>query len=387
MRAPLLLLTVLAAACAAPPSQSRVESAPPPFSADARLDSLLEAARAEAGIPGLAAIVVRADTVLRVEAAGVRRLGAPAPLGTDDRFHLGSLAKAVTATLVAGLVEDGTLSWSTRAADVFPEWADSISPGLRAATLEQMLRHTSGILPYEDDAAPEFAALGTLPADPVQQRRAVARAALAAAPLFAPGTDRRYSNGGFVVAAAMAERATGRPWEALVRERVFAPLGITTAGFGWPAAGGAAQPWGHLETASGLEPLDPDGDLQLPAWHRPAGDIHLSPRDYARFMQAHLRGLRGRDGIVRASTIRHLHTPLGGPNGLGWGVRTVDGLPRSTHNGGTGLFYAVVALDPARDLGIAVFANSDRADDEAAANRLLAALLALYPATAAPADR
>ena len=277
------------------------------------------------------------DSLLAAEAVGVRRLGALEQVRSDDRFHLGSLTKAITATMIATLVEEGALSWESRITEVFPEWADSIHPEMSTVMLDQLLRHAAGVAPYEDDGAPEYRALPDLPENPIEQRRAFARIALQRAPLFAPGTARRYSNGGYVIAAAMAERVTARSWESLVQDRVFRPLGMQSAGFGWPADADRAEPWGHVPAEGGdLQPLDP-ADVRLPAWHRPAGDISLSAQDYGRFLREHLRGLRGVDGLLQAGTVKYLHTPAGeSPNALGWGVREVGGRLRSSHNGGTG---------------------------------------------------
>src|SRR5262249_12649333 len=81
------------------------------------------------------------------------------------------------------------------------------------------------------------------------QREAFTAYVLGRPPAFEPGTM-RYSNAGYTVAAAMAERVTGERWGDLVRTRIFEPLGMTSAGFGWPGAGGPAP----RTTPGGLEP-------------------------------------------------------------------------------------------------------------------------------------
>lgn len=83
---------------------------------------------------------------------------------------------------------------------------------------------------------------------------------------------------------------------------------------------------------------------------------------YGRYLQFHLAGFQGRDSLLRADTVRHLHTPLDGC-GLGWGVGAVNGMQCSDHVGGAGSFLAVVTIWHTKDLAVAIFANldSDRA--------------------------
>jgi CubicO group peptidase (beta-lactamase class C family) len=91
--------------------------------------------------------------------------------------------------------------------------------------------------------------------------------------------------------------------------------------------------------------------------------MSVTPGDYAKFLQLHLRGLEGRDGLLKAETIKRLHTRVDETVALGWGEVDLEGAPASVHSGSGGTFFAVVALWPSRDLGVAVFANSggDRA--------------------------
>jgi CubicO group peptidase (beta-lactamase class C family) len=91
------------------------------------LDAWIESVRRQHNIPALGAIVFRADTVLTRGIAGVRRSNSTAVVGEHDRFQLGSNTKAITATVLATLVEEGKLAWTTTLADVFPERRDSMS--------------------------------------------------------------------------------------------------------------------------------------------------------------------------------------------------------------------------------------------------------------------
>jgi CubicO group peptidase (beta-lactamase class C family) len=113
--------------------------------AQASLGALLTPVLARYELPALAAAVVRDGNVVAVGAVGTRKAGAKIPVTVHDRFHLGSDTKAMTALLAAMLVEEEKLRWDSTVAEVFPELAEQMDPGLRRVALEQLLSHTSGI--------------------------------------------------------------------------------------------------------------------------------------------------------------------------------------------------------------------------------------------------
>ena len=171
-----------------------------------------------------------------------------------------------------------------------------------------------------------------------------------------------YSNAGFVVAGYMAERMTKRSWEELMRNLLFKPLGLRSAGFGWPATDDHPnQPHGHLGTAPDVS-VEEAGEWSFGEinYAGPAGNIHCSIVDLARFAAFHLQGLHGRDGVLRAETVRRLHTPSvdGHPYAGGWGIHETDGGEQlHGHLGSGGTFLAMVALYPESNLGVVAVAN------------------------------
>ena len=326
------------------------------------LDQWIDSVRQRHNVPALAAIAFRADTVLARGIAGVRRSSMTAPIEISDRFQLGSNTKAMTATLLATFVEDGRLKWTTTLAEVFPELRDSMTPGFRAATIELLLSHHAGISPFKDTDDKDFRSIPRLSGTPAEQRAGFAAWVLRGPPAGPIGGKGIYSNGGYTIAGAIAERIGSDSWESLMRARVFEPLGITGT-FAWSDSAAVNQPWGHHETRGGTTPVDPrDRGERLPPIIGPAGSVELSIDDYAKFLQLHLRGLEGRDtALLKSATIKHLHTSPVAPvdqYGLGWGVQDFDGTPASVHVGSAGAFYAITIIQPARDLGVAVFANA-----------------------------
>lgn len=341
---------------ASPVPQANVES----------LDEWLDSLRKQHNVPAIGAIVFRADTILARGIAGVRRSNLPEAVKVDDRFQLGSNTKAITATVIATLVEEGKLKWTSTLADVFPELRESMSSEFRDVTIDMLLSHHAGISPFSDTDDKDFKSIPRLSGTPTERRAAFTAWVLRSKPAGPVGKG-VYSNGGYAVAGAVAEKITGETWESLVQTRVFRPLGLAGS-FAWSNSPDLNQPWGHYETRGGTKPVNPgDADERLPAIIWPGGSVELSLGDYASFLQLNLRGLQGHDtNLLKAATIKHLHTsPVSPPDkyGLGWGLQDFDGAPASVHVGSAGAFYAITIIQPTRDLGVAVFTNAggDRA--------------------------
>ena len=159
----------------------------------------------------------------------------------NDKFHIGSCTKSMTALLGAWLIHEGKLSANTTVGEMFPDW--EIPDEVKKITLAQLLGHRSGIphKPSEDLWEAAYHLEGT----PTQQREHFLQQALREPLQAHPGERFIYSNTGYALAGAMIEKAAGIAWEKLVEKRVFEPLGMSTAGFGPPSTSGKIdQPWG-----------------------------------------------------------------------------------------------------------------------------------------------
>lgn len=319
---------------------------------------LVSEARKASGAPALAAAVITSDSI-DVYASGLRRAGTGDRVTRGDAFAIGSDAKAMLATLVAREVERGRLRWDTTIEEVLPGAASAGRPEYRGVTISDLLDHRSGIVQLITQA--ELTGVPELRGSVVAQRRQFARWALRQAPVGPPGTTVAYSNAAYVVAAAMLERVTGRSFEQLLQQHLLGPLGIH-ATFGWPGAGHRSDaPWGHELVDGRLVPADPDDATKLaPEWINPAGNLSLDTRDFARFVQLHLRGLRGTATLLDPATFQRLHTPAEGYYYTsGWAVIGEGGRQVSYHEGSSGLFYAFMIVDPQNDLAAVVVANAD----------------------------
>jgi len=310
-----------------------------PLPADTK--EALEVVRSRHELPALAVAVLDHGKVIDRAAVGVRKHGDKTPVTIDDRFHIGSNTKAMTATVAGMLVDEGRIQWDTTIADVFPELKEKMEPRYRAVTLEQLLMHRGGFPrePPTEAWSRAWQQRGT----PREQRLEFIAAVLAAPPQVAPGTQFLYSNQGYAVAGAMLEKRTDTPWESLMEARLFRPLGMKTAGFGVPGAlGRVDEPWGH--SLRGREPQPQQ--IDNPPAIGPAGTVHCALDDYARFVFLHL-DTEAAGGLLKPQTLRRLHTPLEGEQyALGWGIAPRDwaGGRALTHTGSDTMWFFVAWL-------------------------------------------
>lgn len=367
-------LLVAAAAVVAAAGEPPAPSAKRPASRES-LDSLLEPIREKYHLPALAGAIVRGNKVIGLGAVGVRAAGSSQRVTAGDKWHLGSDTKAMTATLCALLVEQGKLKWTSTLADVFPDLRETMDPDYRAATLEQLLCHRAGV-PSELTAGGVWARAWQRKGDPTMQRRELLEGVLARPPVGKPGTAFLYSNAGVAIAGAMAEQVTGKPYETLMRTMLFDPLGMKSAGFG--AAGTTEkidQPRGHHRREGNDVPVPPGKFADNPPAIAPAGTVHCTLEDWAKFVSLHLAGDRGKDRLLKAATIKRLHKPLEGQDyAMGWIVtqRPWGGGTVLTHAGSNTANFAVVWMAPRRNFAVLITCNlggdeAAKACDDAAA--------------------
>ena len=321
----------------------------------------VEVIRKKHHLPALAMVVVKNGRICDRAAVGVRKWGDPAPVTTNDVFHIGSCTKSMTATLAAILIEEGKLRWDTTIAEIFPELRGKMDKEYETVTVEQLLEHRGGV-----PGAPPAAAWkraweqhGT----PTQQRREFIQAVLSQRPEAPPGTKMIYSNQGYAIVGAMLEKVTRTPWETLITQRLFKPLRMDSAGFGPPGTIGAVdQPWGHTRQSGIPVPLQADNPPAI----APAGRVHCSLDDLARFTILHLQTSQP-NGLLKPATIVRLHTPPnGGDYACGWVVlkRGWAGGTALMHNGSNTMWYVVMWLAPEKDFSVVVGTNIAGPDAE-----------------------
>ncbi|MBK6458913.1 MAG: beta-lactamase family protein [Gemmatimonadetes bacterium] len=371
----LVVLSILSLSCGSSERQDRA-SAPAPRDLSGIIVPLLQKGR----LPALGAAIVTADGLEAVGAVGVRSWTATEKVTIDDQWHIGSCTKAMTATLVARLVDRGVLSWDTTIGAVI---GPAIHPAWKDVPILWLLTHRSGApLNFSEDLWQQMVARG---GSPREQRRWFVEQGLRSAPATTPNTESVYSNSGFLVAGVMIEALTDSPWEDLMRHEVFEPLGMTQTGFGAPGTPGPLnQPLGHTRGADGWSPVALGPNADNPAATGPAGTIHTTLADWARFVAAHLRGARGDQRFLKQATWQRLHSPGGSDWGYapGWVVTEAEwaGGRLLRHLGSNNFWLAEATLAPRKDFAVLLVTNVSDGVVEAPFKDLLAALIADHAA-------
>ncbi|UWR21178.1 serine hydrolase [Sulfitobacter sp. S190] len=311
------------------------------------------------GAPGAAVGVLSAtdagDWQAIVAVDGLRAAGTDVPVVTTDPWHIGSLSKSMTATLVARLVERGTLSWEDTVGDLLGAVVRDMHPAYRPLTFRHLLSHRAG-LPANIGRIAALRLSGTdAGRDARADREIYARIVLAQPPVSTPETEFAYSNAGYVVVGAMLEAATDQSWETLITRDIFDPLGLGSAGFGPPGSLDRLDaPRGHRGTAR-PRPVAPERFADnIPALG-PAGRVHISAPDLLRYAEAHLDGAWGNTDFLSQESWQRLHAPqFGGDYAMGWNVTPGGQL---VHSGSNTLWFARIGIDLAARRAFVLLAN------------------------------
>ena len=339
-----------------------------------RLRPLLEEFRDRYGVPAVGAAVVADTGALEIEVLGQRHGNTTDAVDINDQWHIGSCAKSMTAALYARLVERSDAAWGVPVPNFFPDLAGSVHAGWSDSTIDEVLVCRSGMDANLDRA--QMVAGWEDTADATEQRTQAVVSALSGPPR-ARGSF-RYSNLGYIVVGAAIDRTSGMPFEDALSSEIFEPLGISTAGFGPPP-----DIWGHKPklqigsfTAGRGSPADPGlPRSDNPAVMTPAGRLHLTLADWAKFQRVFLN--RGGD-FLEPATIEHLLAiPAGKGSGMAMGWAPVAGLAGVSYGmqGSNTLWAATALIDSNFERNVMVVANDGRSRVLRATAELAASIL------------
>lgn len=322
------------------------------------LHAIVSEEHADSDLVSLGASISKNRVHLATAVYGERETESGVPVSIDDKWHIGSVTKSMTATMIARLVERGVLKWETTVGDILTD--SRVRPQWRDATLSQLLNHTGG-------AKTDFPwRIQSLHPEEGTERDALRKAevlkVLEKNPDYQPGTDFDYSNVGYTIAAVLATTQTGKSWEDLIREEVFQPLGLSSGGFGPPVDVNETmeQPRGHKTTwFRGPQAVTTDTD-NSPIMG-PAGMIHMSLEDLSAYANEHLLGSQGESELLSAQTYQRLHEPSMEDYTYGWILALNDSWANEHqvlyHNGSNGFWFALLVIIPELQISIAVTTN------------------------------
>lgn len=327
----------------------------------AGLDQQIETAIARWEVPALAIAIVKDGRVVYAKGFGVLTTGRPERATAETIFGAGSTTKAFTAAALAMLVDEGKLRWDDRVIDHL-KWFRLYDPYATAnITIRDLLSHMSGV-PAGDRMwyNHQF------------DRAEVVRRVRYQQPTLSFRQQYGYSNTMYTAAGLVVEAVTGKTWDAFIRERIFAPLGMrrsTTSIVGLEAMGNVATL--HSARVTGKA-------VPFPRWNQdnigPAGSINSTVVDMAQWVRLQLgRGRYEGRTLVSPARVAEMHSSQsvvrgggGGEDaalfsayGFGWQLRDYHGRKLVSHGGGGHGVAAEVALVPDENLGIVILTNAD----------------------------
>ena len=323
-----------------------------------QIAELLEKVRAKHDVPMLAGAIVTDKGLQLVAAVGVRKRGDDVKVTDDDQVHLGSDTKPITAWLIAWLIEHGFLDWDTPLEKIFPKRAKDWPETHRKTTITQLLTHHSG-LPANFPGG-----WWTIPVKgmPREQREVLMNGFGKIELKTKPGEKYLYSNLGFTVLGAVAERVGNDSWENLLQKHIFGPLHMKNVGYGpMGKEGEIVQPWQH--SAKG-KPLSPNWKEDNPPVMGPAGRVHCSLPTWSKFIAEELRAARGEKGLLKAETYAKMfETPFDDEPAYyrgAWLGNSKNAKNKNrflAHDGSNNANYCTALLLPDRNLAVLVATN------------------------------
>ncbi|KAK5102091.1 hypothetical protein LTS08_004551 [Lithohypha guttulata] len=281
---------------------------------------VVERIRNANNFPALGIAQLEAETTA-IAVSGVRKYGAEARVETSDPWHLGSLTKSMTATILASYIGEGLLTWNTTLAQALPELRDIMHPEHNNTTLEMLTAQYSGIISSQQSNRTFL--LESLYQPSFERRVEAVRRELAIPPKYQPNTIYLYDNFNYVIAGLVMEIRTKKTYPEIIQERLFTPLGMTGCGLGpLPETSNSSidSPWPHYrlnDTEQTPFPLE-GYDLATrdnPPFYDPAGRAHCPLDSYLRYLQLHVNGsipgstLPAPYSTLTPADFAFLHTP------------------------------------------------------------------------------
>ncbi len=344
-------------------------------SAPTDLDAYVARVLKEFEVPGLAIAIVKDGKVVLTKGYGVRELGKPTPVDEQTLFGIASNTKAFTAAALAILVDEGKLSWDDPVIKHLPGFQMYDPYVTREMTVRDLLTHRSGLRPYSGD-------LLVFPPSDFTRAEIVSRLRYLK-PVSSFRSKFAYNNLLYLTAGQVVAAASGKSWDDFIKERIFAPLGMTASNTSIKELRpGSNFVIPHRKIAGVLRPIAYE-DIDNVA---PAGAINSNVADMAKWVLAQLGGGQisslndGQSGARRlfsqqqsremwsAQTVRPLNEPPPALSaarakfnayGLGFGLTDYRDKLVVYHNGGLNGMVSRVWMLPELKLGIVVLTNQE----------------------------
>lgn len=333
-----------------------------------RLDDYIQAVLNQTGVPSIAAAVVYNDSVVYSNAFGVRTVGSNESATPETVYQLASLSKSISSTIVAGIVSDGRLNWTSHANELDPliELSDPWTTG--EVTVEDFFCHRSGLY---GGAGNDLETFGYNRSEILSKLKYLA-------PTGPFRAAYQYSNYGITCGAEAAASAARGSWDDLAKSRLYERCSMSsTSSLNADFMREANRASLHvlppnITTANSTEPYI-KAPLRDPDAQSPAGGVSSNVLDLAQWMRLQLgNGTYNGEVVIKSSDLLYTHQPqivrgidpatgMPGYYGLGWTVDYEAPNSGRIFIGHAGAFSSgtrsIARLNVADGLGIVVLSN------------------------------
>lgn len=311
-----------------------------------KIDKLATDALARSGVPSASIAVVREGKIVYLNAYGSARLEPKTPATTAMRYSIGSISKQFTAVAMLLLQEQGKLSLDDKVGKFIPDLTRA-----NDVTIRQLLSHTSG---YQDYWPQDYVM-------PMMLQPVTATKILdmwARKPLdFEPGSKWQYSNTNYVIAGVIIEKVSGKPLLQFLKEKVFAPLGMTSVANIDEKRLGDTDPTGYMRYALGPLRVAPKEGA---GWLFAAGELAMTAEDLAKWNISIIdRKLLRPASYRELEREAQLNNGLGTRYGLGVSLATESGHRAVSHGGEVSGFVSESVVFPDDRVSVVALTNQD----------------------------
>lgn len=329
-------------------------------------DAYVQKAAKDWEVPGLAVVVVKDGNVLLSKGYGVRELGTSNMVDSKTLFACASTTKAMTATCMGILVDEGKVSWNDPVVKHLPEFQLYDPFVTREITIRDLFLHDTGL-----GNADFLWGIMDIPADEVLRKMRDVK------PSYSLRSSFIYQNIFYLAAGKVIEKVSGKPWNVFVRERIFQPLGMTRT---FPLIADVKDPnqtRPHYKVEGKITVIEHTKADEI----GPAGSVWSCVDDMGKWMRVMIDSSKYSGGrLLSAATWTEMFKPqvivppgqfyptatLTKPNwttyGLGWFQHDYKGRKVNFHTGSLAGEIAIHAQLPDEKLGVYVFGNYDHAE-------------------------
>ena len=339
----------------------------PAFAAldEAKITQVIEQSMARFNVPGMAVAVVEDGEVAYAKGFGVRNLDTQEPVNSETLFGIASNTKAFTSAALAMLVDEGKLNWDDKVIDHLPEFRMYDPYVTREMTIEDLLRHRSGLGLGQGD-------LMIWP-DTDKSVEDIIHGLRYLKPASSFRSKYAYNNLMFVTAGEVVARVSGMSWNDFVEQKMLQPLGMeaSRAGFSRVPSSNKNFATGHIPMDGKLHPFF----VNYLEDFRGAGAIASNVEEMSLWLNTQLNNGTMQNGEQLFSEKQqkvmwtpHINSMVSDAAfassrrqfsgyGLGWSIQDYHGYKRVGHGGGILGMVSQVSLIPEEKLGVVILSN------------------------------